>query len=456
MIVLASIVAITVAWSRRTGPPPETALNLAPAQDNEFLIIIAAFVREGGEPQPIGGALVHDLQQQPAANTRIEMLPRAPLPESIPNLIAAYHPRLLVTGSYDTTSIHADVVFIPPHTPPPAADPTSNDVIALFPPSKPAHYHLYAPLGNESPLRYLQEWIQAQSNFWQGSYQEALPALRSAKSLLPPAVPLTDRSEMDRFSAAIDWQLGIIAGPVQSNWQAAFDLFSDAVRLNPRDPTPVLGLAAAQAQLRNLDQAETTLRRTLRNHDSDWRIYFALAQIEIQKDDVAIGLTHYQRALALLQAQSPVPSQALASVYFSRGYQLLDRGEFAKAQEDFQQALLLGGDDIYVQANLGWAAYMAGDFETAVRASAAARQQAPDRPDLAFNEALHLLAAGQTAAARTAYRETIDLTLRIDDVLTRSTYFGVAYRDLSDLQQRMPDRADVIQQIQTEIDQANG
>ncbi len=456
LLALVGVAALLQAKPWRPAADPEIPLDIAPARADEFLIIVAPFRREGEQPRSIGGVLAQDLQQELPSRTRIEYLPRAPMAEIIPNIITAYQPRLIITGNYDDANIQAQIEFIPPSVPPPLPEEAANDLIALFPAPKPQHYQLYAPLGNEHPLRYLQYWIQAQSYFWQGDYPNALSALKDAKRLLPPSVPLADRDDMDRFSAVIAWQLAIIAGPVQGNWQAAFDLFSDALRLDPGDPTPALGQAAALAQLRNLTQAELTLRQSLRDHADDWRIYFALAQIEMQKGDAGVGLNHYETAINLLQAQPSTPELALASVYVSRGYQLLQMGEYAKAQADFQQALQLGRNDVYVQGNLGWAAYMAGDYEIAVRASAAARQLAPDRPDLAFNEALHLLAAGQPEAARVAYREAIDLTLRLDDVLTRSTYFGVAYRDLADLQQRMPDLSEIIQQIQDQIDQANG
>ena len=75
---------------------------------------------------------------------------------------------------------------------------------------------------------------------------------------------------------------------------------------------------------------------------------------------------------------------------------------------------------------------------------------------MAFNEALVLLAAGQTEAARVAYDEAIALTLEIDDVLTRSTYFGIAYNDLEQLTQRQPDLSAIIRELQERIDIANG
>lgn len=456
IVLLAAVALLIRAEPWRPHGQTPTLPELAAAQPDEFLIIVAPFQRLGEQPLPVGGTLARDLQSDLPPLTRVELLPSAPLPEIVPNLVATYHPLAVVTGSYNDAEITAQVTFLPPGTLATPSSAVAADLITLLPTTTPDPFQLYAPVGNDHPLRYLQFWLQAQPHFWRGDAGEASTLLRECKRSLPFAVPLSARSEMDRFRAYVDWQLAVLAGPLQANWQAARDLFDEAVRLAGDDPTPALGLAAAQAQLNQLALAEQTLQQTLRSHDRDWRIYYALAQIEMQKGEAGVGLSHYQTALRLLQEQPTANAQAQAAVLVSRGYQLMDLGEYAKAQADFQQALTLGRNDVTVQSNLGWAAYMAGDMETAVRASAAARQLAPDRPDLAFNEALHLLAAGQEQAARVAYDEAITLTLQIDDVLTRSTYFGVAYHDLADLQQRMPDLAGIIQDLQEKIDLANG
>ena len=56
-----------------------------------------------------------------------------------------------------------------------------------------------------------------------------------------------------------------------------------------------------------------------------------------------------------------------------------------------------------------------------------------------YSAALHLLAAGQPDAASVAYNEAIDLTLTIDDTLSRSTFFGSAFNDLNTLAERQPE-----------------
>ena len=155
---------------------------------------------------------------------------------------------------------------------------------------------------------------------------------------------------------------------------------------------------------------------------------------------------------------SDVPSDkaALADIYTSRGYYQLSNGNPDGALADFKQAESLGRADVYVYSNMAWAAYRTGDFDTAIRAAAAARSLAPDQPDIAFNEALLLLAAGQIDAAYTAYDEAVNLTLAIPDVIIRSTHFGIAFNDLEELLALRPDLESDIRQIQDYIDIANG
>lgn len=458
-LLLLAVLAAIVFGVIRFWPAEDVAadtITIAPAQEGEFLTIIAPFWRNGGEPQPIGGTLAQALQYQPGTETlyRVEMLSRAPDEETVTDLLNTVSPRILVTGAYDGSDIDVTIHLNPPRYLPSASDSGGSTLVAFF---EPALYNLYAPQGLDNPLHYLQSWITGQAYFWRGDFDEASKYLLDAKRLLPRQVPIERRSDMDAFASDLNWQLGYIAGPIQGNWQAARDLFSDAMSQNAGDLAPALGLAAALAQLNDLDRAASILHQALRDHPDSWQIHYALAEIALQQGDVTAGFTNYDRAIALLSenltnAQRP----ALADIYFNRGYYRLTHDDPEGALADFQQALSLGREDIYVQGNLGWAAYLVGDYETAIRASAAARKLDPQRPDLAFNEALHLLAAGQTDAARTAYGEAIDLTLQIEDVLTRSTYFGIAYNDLEELGQRQPELTEVIKEIQERIDIANG
>jgi tetratricopeptide (TPR) repeat protein len=386
----------------------------------------------------------------------VETLPHSISAEDIPAIVSATFPRIVVSGAYDGTDIDVILYLNPPrYLSSTSFDSSANSILLPF--FEPEQYKLYAPQSLGLPLRYLESWIKGQVHFWDGDYEQSQASFFETKQLLPRHVPIEDRTAMDAFASDLNWQLGYLVGPMQGNWQAARDLFTEALSLSPQNPASALGLAAALAQLNDLDRAAATLRQALRDHPDSWQIHFALAEISLQQGDANAGFANYERAIDLLSADLRNSQRpALADIYFNRGYYRLTHDDPSGAFDDFQQALNLGRDDVYLQGNLGWAAYLLGDDETAIRTSATARQLAPDRPDLAFNEALILLAAGQSEAARVAYEEAIDLTLTVDDVLTRSTYFGVAYNDLEQLAQRQPDLTSIIKELQERIDIANG
>ena len=444
-------------WNQRQVDSTLKGTGITPATDEETLVIIAPFQRKGGDAQSYAETLANDLLLTSDANRiRVEMPPNPLGEEEVSANIAAVSPRVVVTGTYNGADIDVTLYLNPPRYL--SYDFFETDSSSILRPFfEPSQYKLYAPQSLGQPLRYLESYIKGQAYFWNGDYEQARNLFLETKQLLPRQVPIEDRTEMDAFAADLNWHLGYLVGPVGGNWQAARDLFGDALSLSPQNPSSALGLAAALAQLNDLDRAADTLRKALRDHPDSWQIHFALAEIALQQGDLTAGFANYERAIDLLSADlRNSERRALADIYFSRGYYLLTHDDPAKAFDDFQQALNLGRDDVYLQGNLGWAAYLIGDYETAIRASAAARQLASDRPDLAFNEALVLLAAGQTEAARVAYDEAIALALEIDDVLTRSTYFGIAYNDLEQLTQRQPDLSAIIRELQERIDIANG
>lgn len=433
-------------------------LAFAPAQEGEFLIIIAPFLRQGDESAPIGGTLANDLRETPHPEDlyRVETLERAPRDRFIPGIVEAYSPAALTTGSYDGDAVLADVRLYPPGLPPlpPATD--AAGAAALLPNAAPVEFHIYAPQANEKPLRYLQSWLMAQSHFWAGQYDEAAEFLLEALRLRPRDLPTSQRGEQDLFEAFTNSQLGFIAGGVHGNWPAARDFYGLALRQNPDDPIAAVGLAAALTQTGQPAEAQSLLLEALRRHPDSWQIHVALGQLGLQQGDVEGGLAAYDRAIALLDAGDPVQKRTLADIYFDRGYYRLTHNDASGALSDLQKTVELGRAGVHAQSSLAWAAYLSGDYATAVKASAVAAQLQPDQPDLAFDKALLLLAASQIDDANSAYDEAVAVTLRLDDVLTRSRYFGGAFRDLEQLLQRRPDLEQDIRAIQQRIDIANG
>ena len=453
VLLVAGIGLIRAAFS-----PPARTESIAPAAPGEFLILVAPFQHKGGETYYFGAELANDLRQTPhyAEDYRVENLTYTPDEKDIATLAQTYQPRVIVTGAYDETDIDAWVYFIPPETMPPAISNTEGRAL-LFSDLTPTRYHVHAPRGLGHPLQYLQYWIIAQSQFWAGDYDRALKSLELSQQMLPAVVPVNRRADMDRFKSTILWALGYITGPVKGDWPVARDFFYRALKLDPDSMGAVLGLAASLAQLNQLDEAADLLQGELRKHPNAWQPYYALAEIKAQQGENEEAEALYEHAIDILLTQKrPAYQQALADLYFNRGYYYYQQGDLDSALADYQQALSLGRRDVYLLSNLGWTAYLLGDYETAAEASSEAAELAPDRPDLAFNKALHLLAAGRYDEAKAAYEAAIQLTLRYDDVLTRSRYFGVAYHDLEELASKRPDLQPIIQEIQNEIEIANG
>ncbi|MCO6451435.1 MAG: tetratricopeptide repeat protein [Caldilineales bacterium] len=460
VIALLVIAGLILVWFGLSGiPSPLGGSLFVPEQQGEFLVVVAPFLRDDGDPSPIGGTLANNLRQQPSGDAlyRVETLPRAPRDIAIPEILDNYSPSILVTGRYDGSNVDAVVELAPAAPPPPPLAAAEQGGAVLIPAANPITYEVYAPQGLPNPLDYLQSWIIGESFFWNGDYDKALAPLQRARQALPRQTPLDRRADMDRFASAINWQLGYIAGAAQGNWQAARDYFGEALRLQPDDPAAAVGYAAALTQLGDIEGANNILRAALRSTPDAWQLHFALAEVAAQQELPDAAIASYENSIRLLSGSSaPADQAALADIYTSRGYYQLSHGGPEGALADFQQAESLGRGDVYVYNNMAWAAFRTGDFDTAIRAAAEARRLAPDQPDIAFNEALLLLAASQIDAAYTAYDEAVNLTLTIPDVITRSTYFGMAYADLAELLAQRPDLESDIRQIQDYIDVANG
>ncbi len=452
-LLIAGVLLLRTAFS-----PAAQTENIEPATPGEFLILVAPFQHQGGKAYDFGAELANDLRQAPhnADDYRVADMAHAPDENEIPELVQSYHPRVIVTGAYDETNIDAWVYFIPPETLPPELAQTEGSFL-LFSDLKPERYHIYAPRGLGNPLQYLQYWIIGQSQFWAGDDQRAVESFELAQQMEPSVTPVNRRAEMDRFTSTILRALGYIIGPVRGDWPVARDFYYRAFTLDPDSLGAALGLAASLTQLNELDKATDILQAVLREHPDAWQVYFALAEIKAQQGQKEEALALYEQAINILITEKrPEFQQALADVYFSRGYYYYQQGDFASALADYQQAQALGRKDVYLLSNLGWTAYLLGDYDAAAEASSEAAALAPEQPDLAFNKALHLLAAGRYDEAKEAYNEAIQLTLQYDDVLIRSRYFGVAYHDLEELASKRPDLQPIIQEIQNEIDIANG
>lgn len=445
-------------WLIRAALTPPGSITLTSARPDEYVVAISSFNHHGGEKYDFGEALKDDLGAMSGVPSyfRADLLPHTPDSTQISDLMQQFGVRIVVIGSYDKTAVDSWVYVAPPSVLPTQSDGDESRLV-MFLDVGPQLFHVYAPRGVAHPLQYLQYWLVGQAYFWHGNYANAEAALRLAQQLMPTQIPVDRRADMDHYRAAVLWTLGYIAGPVSGDWQQAQHYFYQSQKFDSTSLPAQLGLAASLSQTGAPAKALDMLTISLRTHPDAWQLYFALAQIRMQQGKIKDALAMYDRAIGLLSSQqTAIDQQALADVYFNRGYLYYQQGDLPKALADYQQARSLGRHDSYLLSNLGWTAYLLEDYDTAVAASTEAAALAPGRPDLAFNKALLLLAAGDSQNARDAYVEAIHLTLGIDDVLTRSTYFGGAYQDLQALEQKRPDLKSVIDDLLQQIDDANG
>jgi tetratricopeptide (TPR) repeat protein len=92
----------------------------------------------------------------------------------------------------------------------------------------------------------------------------------------------------------------------------------------------------------------------------------------------------------------------------ARGEANMSMGNYAAAIADYEQSRAAGDTGAITAGNLGWAYYMLGDFDKATQANQDALAQSPDELWIQFDQALNLLASGQTDAAMQAYQAGMD------------------------------------------------
>ncbi len=132
------------------------------------------------------------------------------------------------------------------------------------------------------------------------------------------------------------------------------------------------------------------------------------------------AIRHYARGEGLLYSGQTMEARAAysaaleafpeyGSAWKARGGIHLDDGEYAEAAQAYEQAIACGLDDVGTYWDLGWAYYLAGDYESSVRASRRALEMDPAMFPVRMNVATALLASGQTAAAMQEYEQGLQI-----------------------------------------------
>ena len=90
---------------------------------------------------------------------------------------------------------------------------------------------------------------------------------------------------------------------------------------------------------------------------------------------------------------------------------LLDDSNYDQATAAYRQAIASGTDDVSIYWNLGWALYLAGDYDGALEASRYALELAPHLMPVRMNIATALLAQGKTTEAMQEYEAALDMAV---------------------------------------------
>lgn len=147
-------------------------------------------------------------------------------------------------------------------------------------------------------------------------------------------------------------------------WAVAVDTLKQATQADPSNRDAWLALVAAHEALQQWAPAVHALQQALPLGSPTAAIWMALARCQLRLARPLEALRGYEEALTL--------DATLAEAWSQRGSLLRDAGQFAEAARSFEQALKHGGDDELNRFYL----------------ASVSQQPAPERPPLAYVEAL--------------------------------------------------------------------
>ncbi|PKO64243.1 MAG: hypothetical protein CVU22_25135 [Betaproteobacteria bacterium HGW-Betaproteobacteria-16] len=193
-------------------------------------------------------------------------------------------------------------------------------------------------------------FFEANAHFEAGRLEDALGSFRAALSLAPGR-------------PSILANLGITQVRLEQ-WAVAVDTLTQATQADPSNRDAWLALAHAHEALQHWAPAVQALQKALPLGSPTAAIWLALARYQLRLERPAEALRGFEEALTL--------DATLAEAWSQRGSLLRDAGELAEAARSFQQALAHGGDDELNRFYL----------------ASVTKQPAPERPPLAYVEAL--------------------------------------------------------------------
>lgn len=132
-------------------------------------------------------------------------------------------------------------------------------------------------------------------------------------------------------------QFATVMFDCKNDTERAIQLYSDAIRLAPKDANYYFNRGVAYTHLSKFELALADLNQAIRLNPRDPDYYYRRAALWVEQEDFGKALPDYDRAIAL------DPKMAMAYSY--RGFAHAQKGDDAKALADYNRALQLEPDN---------------------------------------------------------------------------------------------------------------
>jgi tetratricopeptide (TPR) repeat protein len=198
--------------------------------------------------------------------------------------------------------------------------------------------------------------------------------------------------------------LALLVSPEQAE-----SVLRRALRERPRDPRLLDALAPALRAQKKLDEAEAAVRQVLERHPRDAQAYRNLAGIEVDRGRVRLA----ESALNSARTLDPHDAGTLNAL----GLLAMQRGDPPAARTAFEQATREDPRFAPAWANLGSLALAYRDYAAAAQACGKAAELDPSRWQTHLARGWALEGLHRFGEARAAYERVLALSPRQDDAL---------------------------------------
>ncbi|MEM6283335.1 MAG: tetratricopeptide repeat protein, partial [Chloroflexota bacterium] len=195
-------------------------------------------------------------------------------------------------------------------------------------------------------------------------------------------------SEPVRYGVAAAVGGVVLAGMVMTVqrvevWTNSGTLWADHRTDYPISSTGLLNEGVYHYRTDNFPQAAVLFDELLENHPRNWKGHRFRGNIAYTDEEYELAVAHYQQFLAVLpeaeiEAEATSVHQNLGESLFNIGLAAHNIGDYATADDYYQQSLAYLADNAIVHNNIGFNAFVSGDVERAINAYNTAIELNPD------------------------------------------------------------------------------